>query len=266
MIRTLLVVLACLAPLPSQAETFHGFDALAGAQVVILGEVHDNPAHHLWQAEAIAALTPSAVVFEMLTPAQAARITGDLRETPERLGEVLEWEASGWPDFAIYLPVFEALGAASVYGAALPYEDVRAAVSEGAAARFEGDAGLYGLDHPLPDEDLALRLEMQADAHCNALPEDLLPGMVEAQRLRDAGFARTVLQAVDETGGPIALITGNGHARTDWAVPAMIAAARPDVSVVSIAQLEDRPEGPVPFDRWRVTEPAERDDPCAAFR
>jgi uncharacterized iron-regulated protein len=266
MIRALALCLSLLIPLPALAEPLPGPAALRGAEVVILGEVHDNPAHHLWQAEALAALSPAAVVFEMLTPGQAGRITPDLLAEPGRLPAVLEWEASGWPDFALYEPVFAALGDAMVYGAALPYGEVRAAVAEGAAARFAGDAARFGLTRALPQDQQALREALQAEAHCDALPPELLPGMVEAQRLRDAAFAQTVLQALAETGGPVVLITGNGHARTDWAVPAIIALAAPDVGVVSVGQLEEPAGEERPFDYWRVTVPAPREDPCAAFR
>ncbi len=268
MTRPLAPLVLCLAlsPLIVAAGPLTDIDPLRETDVLILGEVHDNPAHHLWQAEALGALAPAAVVFEMLTPDQAARITPDLLAEPEMLADMIGWGSSGWPDFALYQPVFEALGEAMIFGAALPYEDVRAAVSEGAAARFFEEAELFALDQPLPEDQQALREEMQAEAHCNALPAALLPGMVEAQRLRDAGFAARVLEALERTGGPVVLITGNGHARTDWAVPAMIALAEPDVTVVSVGQFESDPEADIPFDLWRVTEPAERDDPCAAFQ
>ena len=259
-------LLLCLSATAALSDPLTDLAQLGGSDVVILGEVHDNPAHHLWQAEALDALSPAAVVFEMLTPDQAAEITPELLDAPDALAEAIAWAASGWPDFALYQPVFAALGETAIFGAALPYEDVRAAVSEGAAARFAGDPQAFSLDQPLPENQQALREEMQAEAHCNALPAALLPGMVEAQRLRDAGFAARVLEALEETGGPVVLITGNGHARTDWAVPAMIAMAAPEVSVMSVGQFESEPEADIPFDLWRVTEPAERDDPCAAFQ
>lgn len=254
-----------LLPGPAVAEALASLDQLAGADVVILGEIHDNPSHHLWQAEALAALSPAAVVFEMLTADQAARITPALRDDPLALAGEIGWAETGWPDFALYQPVFEAIGDAEIRGAALPYEDVRGAVTEGAAARFSGDAVAYGLDRTLPADQQALREEIQAEAHCDALPPDLLPGMVEAQRLRDAGFAAAVLEALEETGGPVVLITGNGHARIDWAVPWMIARVAPDLTVLSVAQVEAEPAPDAPFDFWRVTAPAERDDPCGVF-
>jgi len=67
-----------LAVLPARAEAIRpdALDALpGGARIVFLGEVHDNPHHHRNQARAVAATGPAALVFEMLSPAQAARVT-----------------------------------------------------------------------------------------------------------------------------------------------------------------------------------------------
>ncbi|WP_081536004.1 ChaN family lipoprotein [Rhodovulum sp. P5] len=239
---------------------------LPQADVVILGELHDNPIHHANQAKAVAALSPAALVFEMLTPDQAARVTPTLRDNEQTLGAVLEWEQSGWPDFAMYHPIFTAAPAAAIYGAALPRDDVRRAVAEGAAAVFGDEASAYGLTAPLPEDQKAIREEGQMKAHCDALPEHLLGGMVEAQRLRDAALARAVRQALDDTGGPVAVITGNGHARTDWGLPDAFARVAQGATVLSVGQLESRPEETPPFDLWLVTDPAERPDPCAAFK
>lgn len=236
------------------------------ADIVVLGEVHDNPTHHANQAAALAALAPRAIVFEMLSPEQAARVTPDLRADAAGLGEALGWNASGWPDFAMYAPLFTAAPEAVIYGAALPRDEVRRAMADGAAAVFGPDAPAYGLDQALPQDEQAAQEAEQRTAHCDALPADMLPGMVAAQRLRDAAFARTAIRALEQTGGPVAVITGSGHARTDRGVPAMIARAAPQVSVLSLGQLEAPADGPQPFDLWIVTEPTPREDPCAALR
>ena len=47
-------------------------ERMAAVDVVILGEVHDNPEHHENQRYVLNALKPRAVVWEMLTPEQAA--------------------------------------------------------------------------------------------------------------------------------------------------------------------------------------------------
>ncbi len=250
---------------PASAEEIRAddFADLPPADVVVLGEVHDNPLHHENQARAVKALGVKALVFEMLSEPQALKVRPGM--DADKLAEVLEWEASGWPDFAIYWPVFEAGDGLPVFGGALPRDMVRRAVEAGAAEVFGPGAPMFGLDAALDVEEQALREAEQGAAHCDALPVTVLPGMVEAQRLRDAALARAVLAALAETGGPVALITGNGHARTDWGVPRALVAADPTLRVVSVAQFETQPENLVPYDRWIVTAPAARDDPCAAF-
>ena len=48
----------------------------SGVDIAVLGEVHDNPAHHLEQARLTALIAPKALVFEMLTEAQVAAAAG----------------------------------------------------------------------------------------------------------------------------------------------------------------------------------------------
>lgn len=240
--------------------------ALSGVPVVLLGEVHDNPAHHQIQAQAVAAMQPAAIVFEMLTPEQAARITPELRDNAAALETALGWEAAGWPDFDMYHPILTAAPQAMVVGGAMTREQVRQAFAEGAAAVFGADAPGHGLDQPLDDEDLADRADLHQRAHCNALPESMLPGMVEAQRLRDAALARAVVQALDATGGPVAVIAGTGHVRRDHGIPAVLAVAAPGVQVLAVGQFEEDPGDTAPFDLWVVSDPLIRPDPCAAFR
>ncbi len=237
---------------------------LAGADIVILGEVHDNPAHHDNQAALITRLAPAAVAFEMLSPAQAATVNR-LQDRGDALRDALAWDSSGWPDWSLYQPVFAALGDARAYGMALPREDVSRAVGEGAAAVFGAQADTFGLDTPLPPAQQRAREAHQQEAHCNMLPAQMLGGMVEAQRLRDAAFSRTTLQALAEQGRPVLVVTGTGHARSDWGMPAVLRVAAPEVKVVSLGQLEAAPEADAPFDAWLVADPAPREDPCAAF-
>lgn len=240
--------------------------AASGADVVVLGEVHDNPGHHARQADVLAGLSPTAIVFEMISAEQAARITPQIAADAETLARVLDWANSGWPDFSMYAPLFSHAAEVPVYGALIDREAAQAAFASGAAAVFSGDAARFGLTDALPGDEQAAREAEQMAAHCDALPEDILAGFVEAQRLRDAALAEAALAALAAHGGPVAVITGNGHARRDWGVPALIARADPDVAVFALGQFEALPEGDVPFDRWAVSDPVDRPDPCAAFR
>ena len=97
--------------------------------------------------------------------------------------------------------------------------------------------------------------------------------MVEAQRLRDAALADAVLRARNATGGKsVVLITGNGHARRDRAVPFYLKGY--DLDIVTVAMRESVP-GEVdaqsyladqPYDFIWITPPAAREDPCKAFK
>lgn len=239
---------------------------LPSAQVVVLGEVHDNPHHHASQARAVRAVAPRALVFEHLTPEQASRVVPDLIAEPEAMAWELEWEMSGWPDFTMFHPIFAAAPYAGFYGAGVPRPEASRAFEGGAAAAFGADAARFGLDLPLPPEEQAAQEAEQQEAHCNALPPEMLPAFVEAQRLRDAVLARETLRALEETGGPVVVITGNGHARRDRGLIPYLLAAAPEVTTLAIGQFEAPTDGDVPFDLWLVTPPAEREDPCLAFR
>ena len=238
----------------------------SAADIVFLGEIHDNPAHHAEQARLIENLEPAAVVFEMLTSQQAAAVPEWRGADQDELASALGWEDSGWPDFSMYYPIFKATGDAFVFGAAVPRDAARVAMETGVADAFGTQAEQFGLTKPLAQAQQAEREALQMAAHCDALPEDMLPAMVEVQRLRDATIAKVALNALRQTGGPVVVITGNGHARKDWGAPAFVALADPGVSVISVGQAEtgQTPDGG--FDMMLTSDPVSRPDPCDAFR
>lgn len=235
--------------------------------VVVVGEIHDNPIHHFVQREFSAGIKPDAIVFEMIQEGDEAKLNA-LRKanTPrEEIETALDWEKSGWPPFPHYAQIMDASPNAVIYGAALPRERVRRAVKEGAASVFGDQAGLFGLDKPLPRDEQIRREARQMEAHCDMLPPEMLPGMIEAQRLRDASLAAAVLRAQREVGGKILVIAGNGHADLIQGMPFALSLASPGETVFSFAQLESAPDETPPFDAYHVTLPAERKPPCEAF-
>ena len=241
-------------------------DAAVLADVVVLGEIHDNPAHHDLQAQWVAHIAPSAIVMEMLTPEQAALITPETRQDPEMLGDLLGWEQAGWPDFAMYSPILVAAADARIYGAAVPRDVARASMTDGIAATFGADAGDYGLHRALPADQQVARIALQDQAHCNAMPPDMLPAMVDIQRLRDATLARAVAQAMIDTSGAVVVITGNGHARKDWGMPSILDGVLPNAIIFSLGQTEDDAPMDGAFDLVLSAKGVVRPDPCDAFR
>jgi hypothetical protein len=243
----------CAEPMPESL--------LADHDVVILGEVHDNQAHHAVQARLVEELEAAAVVFEMLTPEEAQALSDVSRDAAAMIAAVGGFH---WANIADYAEILAA--SPVIIGAAPDRDSVRAAFSDGAAVTFGPDAEIYGLDQALDDAEQERREALQYDAHCEAMPAEMMGGMVEAQRLRDAAFARAVIAAFDRYGAPIVLITGNGHARTDWGVPVYLARARPELSVLALGQGE---AGAAPGGDFDVVltdaPPAERPDPCDAF-
>ena len=255
------VVLAAMAGMAAAQMP----DGMAQADVVILGEVHDNPDHHLTQADLVRELSPRAVVWEMLTAEQAAVVRPDTVADAEQLATDLQWADSGWPDFALYAPIFAAAGGARHFGGQVPRSQAGDVMQTGAASFFGAQAARYGLQAPLPKAEQATREADQLANHCNAMPAEMLPMLVEFQRLRDAVLARAVVQAFAETGGPVAVITGNGHARIDRGIPVYLNKAMPALTVFSLGQSEDGQISGT-FDTTRDAPAVERPDPCLAFQ
>lgn len=237
--------------------------AALDAQIVVLGEQHDNPAHHVRQAQWVAALAPAALVFEMLTPAQGARAAQGWSDQ-QSLDALLGWSQTDWPSFDMYYPIFAAAPEAVIYGAGVPRAELRAQLARPLAVHPL--AAPFGLDLAPDPQEQAAREALQARAHCDALPEEMLPVMVDAQRLRDAALADASLRALRATGGPVVVITGNGHARTDWGMPALLAHAAPDVAVFALAQGEEGGSVEGGFALTLDAPAPARGDPCAAFR
>ena len=238
--------------------------ALAAARYVVLGEQHENADHHALEALVLRALvargrTP-AVAFEMLSrdvqPALDA-VLAQPAPTAEDVRRATGWDASGWPPFALYAPVFEAALAA---GLPLVAADLSAADRKLLASDAPVPAPLrarLGLDETLP-ADLTRGLERDLlDDHCGMLPASALPRLVRVQRGRDAELAQGLLSApggdgaaldeAPEAGDGAVLVTGAEHARLDRGAPRALARLAPGASVASLAFLEVSPDVRAPL-------------------
>jgi uncharacterized iron-regulated protein len=258
---------------------------LAAARFVLLGERHDHPEHHAFQAWILRGLIDAgrrpAVAFEMLSADQAPALAAHLARAPRDaagLGEAVGWSRSGWPPWTQYAPIAEAALAAGlpIVAANLPPATARA-VARGDLAGLEAAlVRTHGLDRPAPPATQAAMEAEMRDSHCRTLPESALPSMVTAQRARDAHMAERLLA----TGADGAvLIAGAGHVRTDRGVPVYLAARAPGAAVASVAFIEVAPGrtapddyaerygvARLPFDLVWFPARADESDPCARLR
>jgi len=256
-------------------------DDLKTARFVLAGEIHDNPVHHqlqAWIIDQVTADRAASVVMEMLSEDQKDALDSFMQleaRTPAGFSEAVEWDASGWPDFAIYAPVLAAaLGRDLPILHGLPARaDTRTVSQSGLSALGDPAIGRLRLGAPLPpDQQDALEAEIQT-AHCDLLPVEALPNMAAVQIYRDGYLADALRRTRDD--GPAILIAGNGHVRTDRGVPAFLTEA--DGRTVAIMMQETAadttPEaaaGDMPADTpadyvW-LTSRIERPDPCVSLR
>ena len=242
---------------------------------VLLGELHDNPEHHRARAaqlrELIAREPQTVVVFEQFSRAEDAAVARARQDHPgdvEAVIDAAKLDRQGWR-WPLHQPLFEAAlqSPASVRGGNLDRDQARRIVREGDAA---WPAELLALRSRVSWNEAqqdALRKDIQ-DGHCGAMPEAMLPGMVQAQRARDAAMAQAMLDARRSGAKRVVLIAGNGHVRRDVAVPVYLRAAGvPASDIDAIAYLE--PGSAVPdggYDRIERAPAPPREDPCAQFK
>ncbi|MCL2450294.1 MAG: ChaN family lipoprotein [Polyangiaceae bacterium] len=259
---------------------------LGAARVVLVGETHDNPDHHLLEARVLqmfAERHPApAVVFEMLDAPDQPAIDATLRDHPgdaDALALAVAWASSGWPPWSLYRPVFEGAEAsnAAILAGGINRRGAMRIASEGPAAFDAALDSTFRLhEAPPAEEQAALRREM-AEAHCGLLPEAMLDSMTLVQRTRDALLASRLHDGLAQRHGAL-LVAGNGHVRRDRGVPAQLARAFQTASI-AVGLLEVRAElatpdayasafdaPALPFDYVWFTPRASDVDHCAQLR
>ena len=260
--------------------------ALAGARYRLLGELHDNPEHHVIRARVITELAARglkpAVVMEQfdLDYDDALRAAQAAGRDAEGLADAGRLDRRGW-QWPMHKPILQAALAAHLplRAANLSREQLRGDV-QSLAARDTGGRW-YARFHAArwTDAQEALLHDDIAGSHCGKIPENIVPRLVLAQRLRDAAMAEALADAAT-TDGAI-LIAGDGHVRADLGVPVYLhAPGLPDSGVRSISlgfveatreqqRTADFPRSLVDdnpgFDYVWFTEPAQREDPCAGM-
>ena len=253
---------------------------LARARFVLLGEVHDNAGHHRLRRDLLAALVrdgrrPAIAMEQFDREHQPAlqRVQNEPAPTPEMLKTAGRVDTQGWNWF-YYEPIIRlALDhRLPIFAANLSRADAFRVSTEGAAAVLGAAVvSALQLDQPLPD---AARLKLDQvieEGHCGKAPPNILPGIVAAQRARDAIMAHTL-----QAHASAVLIAGNGHVRRDFGVPHYLAHYPQGDNVRVVGFIEVDPDRSTPtdyvsdgaseYDYVAFTPQTPRLDPCKDVR
>jgi uncharacterized iron-regulated protein len=265
--------------------------------VVLLGEVHDNPQGHLvredilwprWDSGApTGGLRPGAV-FEHIRADQKPIVDRFYEQasrsrrlwTASDLLKELGWKDSGWAAAEIFEPLYA--GALWANMPVLPgdpaRERIRALARGDRSGLGEAELALIKVGEDMPQPLLDSLNEELVESHCGVMPASAFGNMNIAQRFRDAHQARALVDAAEANGAAF-LLAGNGHVRTDRAVPWYVRHMAPGRKVISVMLLEVEPgqndaasylprgpDGKVATDYVLFTPRTERPDPCQKMR
>jgi uncharacterized iron-regulated protein len=255
---------------------------LQRADLIFLGELHDNPQHHEHRARLLEDLNRRNlhVVFEQL-PSQAPFLI------PREGGSLLAYlQSKGFNEKAWQWPLHEPLFLAaqriglSVTGGNLIPGQGRRFFSDGLNA-VSGDIKSVLDNVPLSAvalEELDVAL---IEGHCGHLPESMLPTMRLVQQSTDISMALSAVASL-----PAVVIAGNGHVQKNFGMPHYASYLRPTSNVASVGFLESALLGvsnnspqevaltatePPPlrdqqlFDFIWMTTRIDREDPCKAL-
>ena len=270
------VTLTGATELESQAKIVR---AIVRRDTVLFGEVHDNPAQHALRAklvgEAIAQGARPAMAFEQFDRNLQPRIDAVLANRPKSaeafLAELFPPDASarpkGW-QWPLYAPLIDIAlkNDLPIVAANLSRADAIKVSMSGVDAVFDAPTKtLVGLDRTIA---MTVRDEQRRaikEGHCNALSDEGINAMANAQLARDALLAQRLLAHLNRG---VILFAGNGHTRRDAGVGYWLRDT-PAIKFTSIGLLE-RGDSPInndgKFDIVLTTNPHPREDPCIAFR
>jgi uncharacterized iron-regulated protein len=250
-------------------------------EYILLGETHDNPAHHNYQAWVIDQLNAEgrtlSVAFEMLTPKQGRALAKQQIQSADQIFDAVEWEKTGWPAREMYKPVFVATLNAGydLHAANIDRRELSQIIMQGEDSLPE-HFKVKLQENPLSEESEALLRTGIVESHCQMLPESMVPAMMLGQRVRDAAIANSLVSNKAKDG--IVLIAGSGHTQKNG-VPGFIRSADHSAKIFTMAWMEvdqrfSNPEEyrdywgteDLPFDYVWFTARIDRPDPCEELK
>lgn len=253
------------------------------ADVIYLGERHDNARHHAIQgsviSELVAAGRQPVLGFEFFSREQSGHLLQyvarkEADETDEkRLRERLGWgprRDASWPFYFELLEIARSNGLPA-FGLDLP-RAMRARLQR------QGLEGLTAFERSMlpatgfaDDAYRAKMFEQLKAAHCGYGNEEYLGRLYDTWIARNDAMASSLAALLDEyPGRPLVVILGGGHVVENLGVFERLAHLRPSASQLNLGLVEHREDraedAPLAYQYVWFTAPQERGDPCEAFR
>lgn len=259
-----------------EATLLSGLNAV---DVLLLGETHDNPAHHEFQQKILQARLDAgarpALLMEQLDrdsqPALNAALANTNRDEALSLVKKLI-KFSNWQSY-IELLTIAYDHQLPVIAANVSSQYLQPVIWRGFAALDEGEIQHLAIDTVWDEPRQKYLQRHMGGAHCGQLREELRVGLTRSQRLRDAQMVDSGVSSIDR--GIIAVI-GRDHARLDVGLPIYFAARAPAARVVTMGLVEVLPgmidpqaylgesaSDQAPFDVLWFSARVNRPDPCA---
>ncbi|MGB0734349.1 MAG: ChaN family lipoprotein, partial [Pontibacterium sp.] len=191
---------------------------------ILVGETHNNPAHHQIEAWLLQQLfsteQPPAVVFEMLDSSQdkglhQLRYTSKF-PTENDIKDILNWNEKSWP-----WERYKQQISISVYRSpqTLSGNFTRAQVNSLLSGQIPADVNAeLNSVNTISNDVKAIHLDTIYEQHCRLAPKDSLTPFVTVQLARDAKMAKALDKGLTESGKAV-LIAGAFHTDKTLGVP-----------------------------------------------
>ena len=258
-------------------------DRIKTADVLLLGETHDNPRHHDLQQQLLKARISMGTKPALVPALMMEQLNAENQQELDRAlagsnrDEVLK-NVNGLIKFTDWKPYSQLLEIAidnklPVIAANVSGKHLLPVTWRGFEAYDADELKRLAVEEVWSERREKYLVAHMGGAHCGELKEEMRLGLARSQRLRDALMADS---AVPSVGRGVVAIVGRDHARRDTGLPLYLAARAPAARVFSVGFVEVSPEradpkdyetesatDEAPFDVLWFTPRVERGNPCA---
>lgn len=260
----------------------HLANLISKPRYVFLGETHDNPQHHQYQAWAIEQLIKQGrrpvIALEMLDDKQNTHLTNFELTNSTQFFDAVNWDKTGWPARAFYAPLMDVIiqNKLTLVPANMDRQALRELIAKQNDATLADLATYMKGRTVMAGEEDGMRQEI-IDSHCGLLPDGQVPKLMYGQQLRDAIMAQALVKHINKDGA--VLVAGSAHTRKDRGAPAYVLGRQADATQFTLIWLEvekgfDEPADyaeqwrnpTLPFDAVWFTPAVDRPDPCAEMK